>query len=683
MVSFDAYPQHGDPWRVSLNNLTKFASDRGKIVAIAEYGSGAGGPTGNLPNSHAHILRESTGRDGPTGVDVPTSITNVSWMMAWTNGSMYPQIRTSHTRASSAGNASGANTFIRDFINDDASVFTDGVFSLNQIRALETVNGGGHPQAWVVFPQASSSMIAALGEADSVTVSASLKDITGVVTIRMVSPVGENVEKAATLNAATGFYEAVFTRAEIEAKVWSAGSLEVYVDGNLLGQTVVVFGDLAVREPNDIDNFEYRFYFGSNQLLRDRWPLGRGSGELMLNLQQEWLDPRGDSEYGLEYAYGLGDGFGYVGTSLSFSPNQNWSAYNAIQFYMKPDGMGQQFQIQIGTTTAPPGGTWNTRNREFVLTLFTETTEPMIVTIPFDQFGSHGGDPVTRPPLGFGAGGLNGVNTFGIFMNERLINGEDIRVNSSIYFDDFKLLTLTPEELAALDISRATNGIQDGADFKPAPKDPCVNGHTPGDKEAVVEPTCTEKGIWEIRCAICGELLDTGELDAAPCGSCLDCAVEFIGTNPTQLNIALADNNAVVISTPGAGGYGITTGTTLVVPEGKTLYVATVLNVRRDAVLRIEGTLVILEGGRLNVDTHPSQPAGTIIITEGATLVNYGYVEVADGATLTNNGTITNNGTTGNLGRFEVRIRVQFTMGTINGTRAINIHRDAIIIPLT
>ena len=510
MVSFDAYPQHGDPWRVSLNSLTRFAEERGKIVAIAEYGSGATGPTGNLPNSHAHILRESTGRDGTTGAVVPGSVTNVSWMMAWTNGSMYPQLRTSHTRASSATNATGASTFIRDFINDSASVFTDGVFSLEKIRGLEVLSGGGHPQAWVVYPQASSSMLAALGDNESLTVSASLKDITGDVTIRLSSPVGANVERAAVINEATGFYEVVFTREEIEAKVWSAGDILVLVDGAVLGQTVVVFGDLAVRQPWDIDNFEYRFYFGSNQLLRDRWPLGRGSGELMLNLQQKWLDPRDDSEYGFEYAYGLGDGFGYVGTSLSFSPTQNWNEYNAIQFYCKPDGMGQQFQIQIGTTTAPPGGTWNTRNREFVLTLFAETTEPMIITIPFAQFGSHGGDPVTRPPLGFGNGGLAGVNTFGIFLNERLVNGEDIRVNSSIYFDDFKLLTLTADELAALNISRASNGIQDGADFK----HPCLDfdGHRPGEVNVILEPTCLEDGAWEQTCLVCHNILDDGDI---------------------------------------------------------------------------------------------------------------------------------------------------------------------------
>jgi len=660
MVSFDAYPQHGDPWRVSLNNLTRFAEERGKIVAIAEYGSGAGAPSGNQPNSHAHILREGTGRDGLTGAVLPDSNVNLSWMMAWTNGSMYPQLRTSHTRASNATNAGGANTFIRDFINDDASVFTDGAFNLNKIRALETVNAGGHPQAWVVTPMAASSMINELEKQgnDTVTVSVSLKDVTGAVVILMTSSVGADVERAAALNPTTGFFEATFTKAEIEAKVWSAGELIVFVDGVKLGQTVVVFGDLAEREAWDIDNFEYPFYFGSNQLLRDRWPLGRGSGELKLNLQKEWLNPFTDSEWGFEYEYGLGEGFGYVGTSLSFSPNENWTQYNALQFFIKPDGMGQQLQIQIGTTTASQAGTWNTRNREFVLTRLAETTEPMIVTIPFSQFATHGGDPVDRPPVGFGEGGLAGVNTFGIFMNERLIDGQDIRVNSSIFFDDFKLLTLTPEELAALDLSIETNGIQNGAHFE----HPCAQGHRPGEKVVVTEPTYTDPGRWEIYCEFCGAQIEYGVIDAITLAT-------FTGTSSSQLSAALANGN-VIIETP--GNYGISSGSTLIIPEGRTLYVSTVLNVRRDADLIVNGTLVILEGGRINNDGSSSSGGGRITIAEGGALINNGHVENVSSSTIINNGTITNNA------RFEVRAKTVFTNnGTVDGTTQLNIHRDA------
>ena len=154
----------------------------------------------------------------------------------------------------------------------------------------------------------------------------------------------------------------------------------------------------------------------------------------------------------------------------------------------------------------------------------------------------------------------------------------------------------------------------------------------------------------------------------------------FNGTSPSQLNALLASGH-VTLTTPGSGGYGIASGATLVVPAGRMLFVDTILNVRRDATLRIEGTVVILEGGRLNSDGHatPGVSTGTIIIAEGGKLVNEGYVEIAQRSTLTNLGRITNNGTTGNLGRFEVRAGTEFTRGVVDGTRVLTLHRDVII----
>ncbi|MCL2425850.1 MAG: discoidin domain-containing protein [Oscillospiraceae bacterium] len=151
----------------------------------------------------------------------------------------------------------------------------------------------------------------------------------------------------------------------------------------------------------------------------------------------------------------------------------------------------------------------------------------------------------------------------------------------------------------------------------------------------------------------------------------------FNGTSPNQLNALLAQGD-VRLTTPGSGGYGIAGNTTLVIPEGRTLYVETILNVRRGGTLRIEGSVVVLEGGRINNDGS-SNGGGTIEIANGGRFINYGYVENVSGSSIFNHGTITNNGTTGNLGRFEVRGNTRFTgTGTVDGSRQLNIHRDAI-----
>ena len=176
--------------------------------------------------------------------------------------------------------------------------------------------------------------------------------------------------------------------------------------------------------------------------------------------------------------------------------------------------------------------------------------------------------------------------------------------------------------------------------------------------------------VWKLFCAACGEYYAD---EAMP-------FTAFNGTSPNQLNPLLSNGN-VRLTTLGSGGYGIASGVTLVVPEGRILFVDSILNVRRDATLRIEGKVVVREGGRLNSDGHNTLNGGNIIIGENGVLVNEGYTEIASRSVLTNNGLITNNGTTGNLGRFEVRADVTFAQGLVDGTRALTMHRNVILLP--
>ncbi|MCL2425139.1 MAG: fibronectin type III domain-containing protein [Oscillospiraceae bacterium] len=147
-------------------------------------------------------------------------------------------------------------------------------------------------------------------------------------------------------------------------------------------------------------------------------------------------------------------------------------------------------------------------------------------------------------------------------------------------------------------------------------------------------------------------------------------SIEFTGTNPNTLRDALADRN-VILSTRGNLGI-FAHHTPFVIPEGRTLYVATTLNVQGDAELIIEGTVVVLPGGRIN---NQGSRGGTITIVEGGTLVNDGHVENVTNSTLANYGTIVNNS------RFEVRARVTYyDRGDVIGTTALSVHRDAIVI---
>ena len=147
----------------------------------------------------------------------------------------------------------------------------------------------------------------------------------------------------------------------------------------------------------------------------------------------------------------------------------------------------------------------------------------------------------------------------------------------------------------------------------------------------------------------------------------------FDGTNPARLAAAL-ETHDVVLRTPSNLGI-FEQHSPFVVPEGRTLYIETTLNVQRGAEFVIEGNVVVLESGRINNQGN-SAGGGKITIAEGSTLTNNGYVENVSFSNVVNNGTIINSG------RFEVRANTTFTNnGIVGGSSPLTIHRDAIRNP--
>ncbi|MCL2426900.1 MAG: hypothetical protein FWD05_11265 [Oscillospiraceae bacterium] len=145
----------------------------------------------------------------------------------------------------------------------------------------------------------------------------------------------------------------------------------------------------------------------------------------------------------------------------------------------------------------------------------------------------------------------------------------------------------------------------------------------------------------------------------------------FDATNPARLS-ALLETDDVVLQTRGNLGI-FAQHSPLVIPEDRTLYIETTLNIQRDAELIIKGTVVVLDGGRIN-NQGSSNGGGTITIAEGGTLVNYGHVENVSNSTVVNYGTITNNA------RFEVRAGTMFIDGGyVDGDTPLRIHSDAIL----
>jgi len=146
--------------------------------------------------------------------------------------------------------------------------------------------------------------------------------------------------------------------------------------------------------------------------------------------------------------------------------------------------------------------------------------------------------------------------------------------------------------------------------------------------------------------------------------------VEFNGTNPANLRNLLQTGNAVLQTQSNLGIFA--QHSPFVVPAGRTLYIETTLNIQRGADLIIEGTVVVLPGGRINNQGNNTS-GGAITIEDGGRLVNDGHVENVSNSNVFNYGTIINNG------RFEVRARTVFIdEGVVDGATPLSIHRDAV-----
>ena len=146
---------------------------------------------------------------------------------------------------------------------------------------------------------------------------------------------------------------------------------------------------------------------------------------------------------------------------------------------------------------------------------------------------------------------------------------------------------------------------------------------------------------------------------ATALGTSTSGAVRFYDTRPNNLRDLLESNDAV-LATPHNLGIFIH-HSPFVIPEGRTLTVETRLNIHGE--LRIEGTLIIAEGGRLNSQGNGS----TITIASGGSLINHGHVENVSGSIFNNNGSIDN------YANFFVRANTSFT-----GRNAdVSFHRDA------
>ncbi|MCL2425871.1 MAG: hypothetical protein FWD05_05995 [Oscillospiraceae bacterium] len=149
--------------------------------------------------------------------------------------------------------------------------------------------------------------------------------------------------------------------------------------------------------------------------------------------------------------------------------------------------------------------------------------------------------------------------------------------------------------------------------------------------------------------------------------------VRFYGTNPRHL-VELLENHHVILATRHNLGI-FEQQSVFEIPEGRTLYIETVLNVQRhDVDLLVNGNLVVLPGGRINNQGNGS----TITIADTGNLVVNGLVENVSGSIFINEGNVV----VGSNGRFTIRASSIFCWDCcgdvlLHPGADVSIHEDA------
>ncbi|GIQ67527.1 beta-mannosidase [Xylanibacillus composti] len=186
----------------------------------------------------------------------------------------------------------------------------------------------------------------------------------------------------------------------------------IYVDN-------IAFYRAFMEEPDDpaiVDTFEG--YQGLDALLRNAYTI-EGDNPVILSLSP---DVKGDGHFGLRYEYDLDRE--YVGITKAL--NTDWSSFNKLRFWLKPDGSGQKLVLQF---------TFSGIAYEAYPSL--EGTEEGWVDIHLNDFvpaqweTAHQGRALTKKDL-------QNVTKFGLFIN--LQPGESDRPASVIYIDEIQAI---------------------------------------------------------------------------------------------------------------------------------------------------------------------------------------------------------------------------------------------------
>lgn len=437
---YSTYPATSDgSFYKHLSNTCKIVSGlaqkRNKISAISETGVRAmkadGSDNEGLLVKNNPVSEEATGVNWYQKINDIANENNISYYLVWANFSdtnFYVPYKYNDTYGQEM-----INDFI-NYYNNGSSVFGNGTNFYNNIDTLSSVNKTVYDNAkgYMVYPFTLAELV------NSTSLSAVVNNAVDVKFV-LYNPTNK---KTVTLAASAGrstlnIYTAVITDEVMkEIGKTDVGTISLVADGTVISVlNNISFGKVKDKAPdNVVEDFDY--YSGSDGLLEAAYTensAGGCSSEFVLD-EKNFVD----GTFGGAFNYKLSTTGSEVWTGrIKAALNANdFSKYNALQLWVKPDGKGQKLVIQLTDTTG--------EEFEVYLTDFVKGTDAAYVTVPLSAFKGKKGGTLNA----------SNITKFAVWCNSVIPEGysEEVwNVDSTIYFDAVKFVSITDEQIKTAD----------------------------------------------------------------------------------------------------------------------------------------------------------------------------------------------------------------------------------------